>query len=487
MSDSSSKTKEEDENPFSNYKFLDEIRNTPEYLKAKDRIELVEDIFSINEETYQKIIDKLRDYLKANDDMVEMFFFVSILFILTRFKSAHKFGFSLFTFFKENYLNRIENLINIRKYLYRYHSTMLEDAEIKDLITSSSKDFSFYDYEPNTISYFLFNDDISGLQDYVSKVPNIDFNESITIKWISYELLLYLSINFFQCSILFGSIKCFKFILLQDEVHITNMCNIFAAASGNSEIIHILEQKNHNFDDNSFDFALSFHHNNIFEWLLRNYATDLYVLQELLHDSILYFNEELLYYFINNGCSLFIPDSSSEFYPIQDVLYAFNIPLFKYLLENYYQDLDLLNGFEKGNLFPLSCQLNQIEIVKYFISTRKIGIETADTKGYRPLHIACSYGSLPIIEYLISLGCDPNSKTNEMYTPFIVACLNNHFSIAEYFLQTLKLDIKSQNLNDLFEYESQRNPELIKFLLEHGYEPDDKGEPPIQNQIKDEQ
>ena len=346
MSDSSSETEEEEkENPFINYKFLDEIRTTPEYINAKDRIELVEEIFSINEENFKKVFDKLREYLLSNDDMVEMFFFVSILFILTRYKSAHKFGFSLLTFFKENYLNRIENLINTRKYLSPFHKSMLKDIQIKDFITNSSKDFSFYKYEPNTIPYFLFNDDISGLQEYVSKVPNIDFNEPITLQWIPYETLLNTDFNLFEYSILFGSLKCFKFILLQDELQITNACNALAVASGNSEIIHILEQKNPKFDQNCCDYAMLFHQNNIFEWIIRNYAPDLDFLQESLQYSIIYFNEEILYYIINNGCSLLSLNVNSNLYPIQNALYAFNIPLFKYLFENYYQDLDPINGF----------------------------------------------------------------------------------------------------------------------------------------------
>ena len=474
MSDSSSKTKEE-ENSFSNYKFLDEIRKTPLYLKAKDRIELVEDIFSINEETYPKVLDKLREYLKSNDDLVEMFFFVSILYILTRYKSAHKFGFSLFTYFKENYLNRIENVINIQRYLYFSQNKLLKDIKIKDLITNSSKDFSFYDYEPNTISYFLFNDDISGLQDYVSKVPNIDFNEPIKIKWIPYETLNFLRnipLNIFEHSILFGSLKCFKFILLQDEVKITEDCTSLAAASGNSEIIHNLEHKDCKFDKECCNYALMFHQNNIFEWIIRNYATDLNFLENLLEDSISYFNEELLYYIINNGGDLLMNDYATFLFPVQDALNAFNIPLFKYLYENYYQDINLMSEFEERNLFPLSCQLNQIEIVKYFITTGKISIETADPEGYRPLHFACQCGSLPIVEYLISLGCEINSKTNNMDTPFSIACKHNNFSVTEYFLKNLNLDIKSQNLDTLFQYACQNeNFKLVKFLIEHGYDP----------------
>ena len=136
-------------------------------------------------------------------------------------------------------------------------------------------------------------------------------------------------------------------------------------------------------------------------------------------------------------------------------------------------------------VFPLSCKLNQLEIVKYFITTRKMGIETPDKEGFRPIHIACQYGSLPIIEYLISLGCDLNYKIYNVYTPFIIACIHNYFSIAEYFLKNLKFDFKSQNLNFIFQISCYKtNLELVKFLIEHGYDPcipDDKGELPIIN------
>ena len=255
MSDSSSKTKKE-ETPFINNKSLEETRKTPIYINAKDRIELIQDIFSINEENFQTVINKLRQYLTANDNMVEMFFLASVLFIYTRFKSDHKFGFSLLNFFKENYLHKIKNLINVQKYIDVGHKDMLDAIKINDFLTSSPKNFSFYDCIPNTIPSFLFNDDIQGLQNYVSKEPNVDFNKKIKIPWLPYKPLG-LFFNFFEYSILFGSLKCFKFLLLQNEAQITKNCNAYALASGNSDIIHILEQKNHNFNTNCFFFMQS--------------------------------------------------------------------------------------------------------------------------------------------------------------------------------------------------------------------------------------
>ena len=101
------KKEEEKAKPFENYKCLDEIKQTKEYMEAKERIDLIQDIFSINEENFQKVIDELKNYLIQNEDMVRMFILTTCLFLITRYKAAHKFGSSILKFFKDNYINEI--------------------------------------------------------------------------------------------------------------------------------------------------------------------------------------------------------------------------------------------------------------------------------------------------------------------------------------------------------------------------------------------
>ena len=464
-----------EENPFSNIKFLDDIKETTEYKSAKERIDLIQDIFSLNEENFPIVMDELKKYLIKNDNMVPMFILVTILFILTRYKAANKFGFSLLKFFIENYLNEIENLINMKESLYLYYRNMLNDVNIENLLKYPFLNYSFYNFEQGTIPYFLLNDDIEGLQNYVSGQNCVDFNEKPTTRWIPTTFLnAFQDINIFEYSILFGSIKCFKFIMLQDGSQITPECIAIAVASGNTEIIRILEQKDVHFDNNCFDFSLIFHQNNVFEWLIRNHANNLDVITHLIEDSILYYNEEIFYFMLKNGISIKKADHSSGLYPIQDALLSFNIPFFKYLFENYYQDLNLMNDFKFSNLFQLACKFNQIELVKYFFAKGRIQIELEDEDGYRPIHFACLYGSLPIVEYLVSQQCDPNPITKKHKTPFVISCTKEYYNIAEYLLKHTQIDINSQNVDrqSILGYACSKNDfQLVKFLIDNGYDP----------------
>ena len=355
---------EYEENLFKNFKFIDEIKNTPGYLEAKERIELIDDIFSINEENLQKTMDKLRQYLENHQDMVQMFIMVVLLFISTRFKAANQFGSFLLNYFIENYKIEIENLKIISDSLYYNHKPLIGILLNEDL---ESKDFNFYNYEEGTLPYFLLNDDITGLQDYVSRNACVDFNEYPEKKWIFTEVLDYLhELNIFEYSILFGSVKCFKYIMLNDGVELTSRCNILSVSSGNIEIIRILEQKDGTFTFESFDGSIKFHRNNIFEWLTHNYLAHLAELPDYYELSILFFNEEIFYFIINNGGSIYQLNIHSELFPIQYALMSLNIDFFKYLLK-YYQDLDFYKGFKYKNIIDIACSLHQIDLIKYFI------------------------------------------------------------------------------------------------------------------------
>ena len=463
---------EEEINPFRYLLFLDEIKGTEEYKNAKERIELIEDIFSINEENFQKVIDKLRKYLNENNEMVTMFILVSLLFILTRFKSANQFGFSLIKFFKDNYINEIENIINIQESMPYNYECLLKAVDFENLIRNTSNDFSFYNYEQGTIPYYLFNDDIEGLQDYVSKQPYVDFNEQPTPQWVPTNLFFYFeNLTIFDYSILFGSTKCFKYIMLQDDAEFTGRCSFLSVSSGNSEIIHILEQNDADFEFLSFIYSIMFHRNNIFEWVLRNFATNIYFFTDITEFSIIFFNEEIFYFLLTNGTPINVADF--ETYPIQNALQSFNFPLFKYIYETYETKLNLLTDFNQDNLFPLACKLNQIEIIKYFLTKKLIDIESMNEEQYRPIHFACENGLNPIVEYIISQNCDINAKTSDNKTPFELACINNHYSIAEYILQNTNFDINSQTISDGLFINScaEDNLQLIKFLIKHGFDP----------------
>ena len=90
-----------------------------------------------------------------------------------------------------------------------------------------------------------------------------------------------------------GSIKCFKYLAL-NEIPLTNDTCDYAIEGGNTEIIHILEQKGLNFEK-CYSIALSSFHNDIADWILihnqKAYCQPIVALK--------YFNEQAFAFLLN--------------------------------------------------------------------------------------------------------------------------------------------------------------------------------------------
>ena len=69
----------------------------------------------------------------------------------------------------------------------------------------------------------------------------------------------------FECSALFGSVKCFKYLMLSGEEINKDVCKL-AIAGGNIEIVHLCEQKGLSFEK-CLNFSIYFHRFELFEWI----------------------------------------------------------------------------------------------------------------------------------------------------------------------------------------------------------------------------
>ena len=476
---------EDNKDAFVNFKFLEEVRETPEYNNAKERIDLIEDIFSINEETFSKVVERLRKYLEDNEGMVQMFILVISIFVSTRFKTANKFGIQLFHFFKDNYKEKLKSLSEFYEKLFSFNRGILNDiGNFQNFRYFLDNDFTFYNFEEGTIPYFLMNDDIEGLQKYCSYNDNVDFNVKENPLISPTILELYPDPSNFEYSILFGAVKCFKYIMLNGGVIDPNRCTYYASASGNSEIIHILVDKNYSYNEDCLKASISFHRNEVFQWIIRNYISDLQILNDIMDLCFMCFNEEILYFALNNGAS---PNykNSVNLYPIEYATITLNMPLVKFLYEECHVDISVVND---GTLLHYACRINQLDFVKYFIETCKIDIESKDSDGFKLLQIACMYGCLPIVEYLISQGADPNSEGPHKWTPLTVALLDGKNSIAKFLCENTNINLNCQDdggctaLHYAYsnDYDND-NLEIIKCLIEHGadqYIHNNYGKPP---------
>ena len=71
--------------------------------------------------------------------------------------------------------------------------------------------------------------------------------------------------NLIEVSALFGSIKCFKYLMMNEYYINEDTCR-FAVSGGNIEIIHLCEQRGLQFEDCLF-FTSLYHRFELFEWL----------------------------------------------------------------------------------------------------------------------------------------------------------------------------------------------------------------------------
>lgn len=106
-----------------------------------------------------------------------------------------------------------------------------------------------------------------------------------------------------ECAAFYGSIKCFKYLLLNKadlslKDNISRTLVDFAIAGGNLEIVRILDQNNLNFAD-SLKIATSFHRHDVFLWLIENEKCIMDG-ETLCHAAIKANLEDLLYMFDNN-------------------------------------------------------------------------------------------------------------------------------------------------------------------------------------------
>ena len=80
-----------------------------------------------------------------------------------------------------------------------------------------------------------------------------------------------------------------------------------------------------------------------------------------------------------------------------------------------------------------ACHYGHLNIVQYLISELHCDPMTNDDNSETPLHYTCHYGHLNIVQYLINeQHCDPKTTNKNSWTPLHNACQNGYLNIAQY-------------------------------------------------------
>lgn len=344
---------------------------------------------------------------------------------------------------------------------------------------------AFEGINPDPISIILRNDDIESFQK-VACLPTFDFNQ--TIKPSEFERCDF--INSRPCSLLefcafFGSIKCFKFILLNEKSNNNFELIKYAIAGGNPEIIHICEQSGFlNFKETR-EIAIKFHHWNIFEWLcdnkchseklndlqnqdiysylnqcirFSNFTTLSYLLLSkevdlnfALLTAIDYDNLLLTKWLIKHKEKLNKEEISKQksgflYYATRNE----NIEILKFLLQQ--KEIDNINMKYKGKApIFVAIETENFDVYKFLIEQKQINFNIKDFSGKKLIHISCEHKNTEILKDLLinrNDKIDINSFDKNNDTPLHLACGNGNIEIIDtlfkYCKQEIQLNIKNK-------------------------------------------
>lgn len=158
-----------------------------------------------------------------------------------------------------------------------------------------------FEYHESSASYFIANDMIDELQNLISH-SKIDLNSRDSPSSYEWRTFLQKCPTYLQIAAFFGSIRCFKYLLLNgarlDNNDFEGKTIVhFAVAGGNNEIIRILHQMNISFSG-TLQVAALFHRNDVFNWILENNISQLDEFHEVtgyvIHQASISMNYSIL-------------------------------------------------------------------------------------------------------------------------------------------------------------------------------------------------
>ena len=73
-------------------------------------------------------------------------------------------------------------------------------------------------------------------------------------------------------------------------------------------------------------------------------------------------------------------------------------------------------------LLHLACQWGDVDIVEYLVNDQQCDVKAVNNHGDIPLHTAALHNKPAIVRYLINSGCNPDTRNNFGDTPLHIAC-----------------------------------------------------------------
>lgn len=284
---------------------------------------LVEDMLKIAEKfEFQDLIDELSQFKEEMQDLEhynkfsELDILINLQELLTSideesFQAESSIVYSIYLYigtelfestlryFSYLYPKKYPIFTQIAKMIDNKYSNFVFYVDFSERKSSTSRRYAFYEssHINDALGSYIMEDDVDSLQK-LSSNPKFQFTKELVLLKIDNSfksMKINIECNAIESAAFYGSLKCFKFLLLNIKLSSRNLAQ-YAIAGGNTEIIHICEQQKLNFR-NTLNIAVAFHHNDVAQWIVDNSKDEI---REDVYDNCIHsYNFDMLQFFLS--------------------------------------------------------------------------------------------------------------------------------------------------------------------------------------------
>ncbi|OHS93984.1 hypothetical protein TRFO_11470 [Tritrichomonas foetus] len=262
-------------------------------------------------------------------------------------------------------------------------------------------------HRPDNIVTAIFKDDADTLHQIISMQPDFNLNKKLPAYILDYYDDIKNEVSLVELACFYGSVNCFKFLLLQPEVDIST-CQRFAIAGGNTEIIRNLERKNITFHD-TFTNSIKFHHYDIFRWLVMNYGPIKHrysrmhgaqMEEPVVPAAIKYNNLSAFLYLAEYGIEE--PNLSQYISLISHTFESLNLFILKYLSQLPSVEIYATHSKVDATILYHATSIDWIEGIKVLLESGRVDRSKFKTQVAHPLLAAVKLGRIEAFKLLAS-------------------------------------------------------------------------------------
>ena len=311
--------------------------------------------------------------------------------------------------------NDTSSIVNLSNQLCTIECPRIESSDVCQDTFDLTEYLINTNYLPGTIEYCIRFDDIDGLCS-IYQNPRVSQDPEFIIE---IENIMNLNINLLGACGIFGSIRCFKYLLSTKEFLIDQSVIECVICGGSIEIFHLCLQT----------IGVSC------------------IVSKLVILASCYNSLDFLVFLVENSAEISFKTENGETPLHYAALYG-HLSVVHYLVK---QKADI-NAQDKDGWTPLhfAARDGHLSVVEYLVN-QKADVNEYDGNDCTPLHLASYNGHLSVVEYLVNQKADIKAKNKDDQTPLHFASYNGHLSIVKSLVnQKADINAKDKNVKFLF-------------------------------------